>query len=362
MLLKRALCIALFLFVGMALAQYDPQPMASKPQPGRPSAENVRPPSSSQGSEAAQVSIGHDWVRNIPGLAPRKPTPKTPTAQLRIPEDATGKLIIKFRDEVKARPTADGTVRSLTNGNLDEVQAIIDQFEVRLSRLINHPDSKLAELEARAATYSGKAQPDLAGMMYIQGPQEKLQGAARALNELQTVEWVIFEVKKYPFGGSTGACCVEEIGQCFDGLTPGECLVAGGVYQGDRTLCEDVDCMFPGACCIDDGCTDGLTEVDCIAGGGFWAGPFVPCDDDGEELDCNIDCGEEITGNCYVNGGNGNAFCDDETCCELICENDPFCCDVDNDGFWDAFCAAQANFLCQEPPGGGADHCASPLN
>ncbi|MCZ6850640.1 MAG: S8 family serine peptidase [Planctomycetota bacterium] len=359
MLLKRALCIALFLFVGMALAQYDPQPMASKPQPGRPSAENVPPPSSSQGSETAHVSVGHDWVRNIPGLAPRKPTPKTPTAQLRIPEDATGKLIIKFRDEVKARPTADGTVRSLTNGNLDEVQAIIDQFEVRLSRLINHPDSKLAELEARAATYSGKAQPDLAGMMYIQGPQEKLQGAARALNELQTVEWVIFEVKKYPFGGLTGACCVPDLGQCVDDLTPAQCMEFGGIYQGTGTVCKDIDCIFPGACCVDDDCVDGVTEETCLAGGGFWAGPFTDCED--EDVDCNIACGSELTGDCYTVCGNGNAFCDDEECCDLICDLDPFCCDVDNDGFWDPFCAAQANFLC-EPSPGGADPCASPLN
>ena len=225
----------------------------------------------SHSGEAALGSVGGDWVRNDPALAPRKPTPKTPTAQLRIPEDATGKLIIKFRDEVKARPTADGTVRSLTNGNLDEVQAIIDQFEVRLSRLINHPDSKLAELEARAATYSGKAQPDLAGMMYIQGPQEKLQGAARALNELQTVEWVIFEVKKYPFGGLTGACCVPDLGQCVDDLTLAQCTEFGGAYQGNGTLCEDIDCMFPGACCVGDDCADGLTEETCQAFGAGYA-------------------------------------------------------------------------------------------
>ncbi len=367
MLLKRALCIGLFVFAGMALGQSDSQPTARKPLPDRPNATNVPTPSVSQASpsgEAALVSVGDDWVRNNPGLAPRKPVPKTPTAQLRTPPDATGKLIIKFRDEIKARPTADGTVRSLTNGNLDEVQAIIEQFEVSLSRLINHPDGKLAELEARAATHSGKAQPDLAGMMYIEGPPEKLEGAARALNELQTVEWVIFEVKKYPYGGPTGACCVEAVGECFDGLTPGECLVAGGIYQGDRTLCEDVDCMFTGACCIDDGCEDGFTEVDCIAGGGFWAGPLIPCvdKDGGEDVDCDIACGNELTGDCFTVCGNGNAFCDDEECCDLVCDFDPFCCDLDNDGFWDALCAAQANFLCEQSPDGGADPCASPLN
>ncbi|MCH8151568.1 MAG: S8 family serine peptidase [Planctomycetes bacterium] len=362
MLLKRALCVGLFLFAGMALAQYDPKPTAGKPVPDRPSAQTTPSPSGSHLSqtgpsgEPARVSVGDDWGRDDPALAPRKPTPKTPTAQLGIPQDATGKLIIKFRDEVKARPTADGTVRSLANRNLDEVQAIIDQFEVSLSRLINHPDGKLAELEARAAAHSGKAQPDLAGMMYIEGPQEKLQGAARALNELQTVEWVIFEVKKYPFGGLTGACCVPDLGQCIDDLTLAQCIEIGGEFQGNGTLCEDIDCMFPGACCVDDDCTDGLTEEICLSQGGKWAGPLTDC----EDTDCDIACGHELTGDCYTVCGNGNAFCDNEVCCDLVCGFDPFCCDENDDGgFWDALCAAQANFLCEEPPGGG---CASPLN
>ena len=45
-------------------------------------------------------------------------------------------------------------------------------------------------------------------------------------------------------------------------------------------------------------------------------------------------------GDCCVN--NGTPGCNDEACCELICESDPFCCD----SFWDGVCAGQAQELC----------------
>ena len=92
MLLKRALCIGSLVFASMALAQHDPQPTARKPVPDRPSAKNVPSSSGSHVSQAspsgetALVNVGDDWVRNNPGLAPRKPLRKTPTAQLRIPQ------------------------------------------------------------------------------------------------------------------------------------------------------------------------------------------------------------------------------------------------------------------------------------
>ncbi len=46
------------------------------------------------------------------------------------------------------------------------------------------------------------------------------------------------------------------------------------------------------------------------------------------------------SGSCFE--PNGTPGCDDVTCCELICGQDPFCCDVE----WDQICADAANEQC----------------
>jgi hypothetical protein len=52
-------------------------------------------------------------------------------------------------------------------------------------------------------------------------------------------------------------------------------------------------------------------------------------------------------GDCCDPAGNGTPGCDDEECCNLICDTmDPFCCD----SFWDALCASQALEACELCP------------
>ena len=51
-------------------------------------------------------------------------------------------------------------------------------------------------------------------------------------------------------------------------------------------------------------------------------------------------CGNPSTGDCC--SANGTPFCDDATCCETICANDPSCCEL----AWGFKCAAQAQELC----------------
>lgn len=51
-------------------------------------------------------------------------------------------------------------------------------------------------------------------------------------------------------------------------------------------------------------------------------------------------------GSCY---GVHDAGCDDETCCNQICELDPFCCQTT----WDSACATQASFYCRAEIIGG---------
>lgn len=49
-------------------------------------------------------------------------------------------------------------------------------------------------------------------------------------------------------------------------------------------------------------------------------------------------------GSCFAS--NGSPGCDDASCCNAVCDLDPFCCDV----FWDGICAGIAGDVCDLPP------------
>ncbi len=61
-------------------------------------------------------------------------------------------------------------------------------------------------------------------------------------------------------------------------------------------------------------------------------------------------CGDADAGDCCES--NGTPFCNDAACCELVCADDPFCCDTT----WDSLCADAANDgceVCQKEPACG---------
>ncbi len=96
-------------------------------------------------------------------------------------------------------------------------------------------------------------------------------------------------------------------------------------------------CAAPsGACCIDQECSQQPEEV-CLAQGGTYLGDGEPCMPgvcaDPDPCPGRGDC-------CEPNGSPG---CEDADCCELICAQDDFCCDTS----WDAICADAALEQCR---------------
>ena len=247
-------------------------------------------------------------------LIPRRPPPKTPTARLVAPIDATGQLIIKFRDVIQARAQGDGTVLSLSNANLNQFGAVIAQHQLQVAPAFRTPQASLLELQARAAGYSGKAQPDLAGMMYVSGDWNQVQAAAKVLNDLDTVEWVEFEKRLVPYQVAGMACGDPMTGSCYD-------LAGNGSPFCENLACCDLICAGDPFCCDmlftwDEICA-GLANLYCDA---------PPADRCTSPL--NESCFEA-----HVTGG-----CLDETCCNAVCMIDPFCCD----SFWDSICVSRA--------------------
>jgi len=121
-------------------------------------------------------------------LQPRTPLSKLPTIS-KPPYES--ELTLKFRDDLKVR-AAGGNLTSAVSANLNNVQAIQTQYGLTFAPLVNLSQTRLDQVESRAAQHSGVTQPDLAGMMVVSGPQQNLEPAAQALLALAETEWVYF--------------------------------------------------------------------------------------------------------------------------------------------------------------------------
>ncbi|MHC4128244.1 MAG: S8 family serine peptidase [Planctomycetota bacterium] len=349
MKVKRAVGTGLVVLLGVAMAQHV--------------AQSSSPRAASSG--AIHAAAGSP----VNTLIPRVPFAKMPTDQLTVPDRATGRLVVKFHDEIRAR-AADGRVRSLARYDIRAFRSIIRRHRLSVRPVLSTPPEELAQIEARAAAYSGTAQPDVAGMLYVEGDSGVPMAAAAALNNLDYIEFVEYEPEFTPGQPATGACC--QTGGICVVVTFDQCTSAGGVYLGDGTTCGG-NCA---ACCLTtDVCVIVSPDV-CAA----WPAPdgpgvFLPGEPDCAVVDCSEldepDCGVAFTGDCF-DPNNGSPYCADEQCCLWVCEIDPFCCDDTGEiiwpgrngtgvGAWDEWCADHALELCAGDCDGGPAP-AGPVN
>ncbi|MEM7229750.1 MAG: hypothetical protein AAF432_13145 [Planctomycetota bacterium] len=100
-----------------------------------------------------------------------------------------------------------------------------------------------------------------------------------------------------------------------------------------------------GACCLTDGtCLQEAPNICTLEIGGTFLGVGVPCDPN----PCVQPEACPGGGNCFED--NDTPGCEDEACCDLICELDLFCCTNE----WDELCVDAALKLCEGSPIFGA--------
>ncbi|MEM9410961.1 MAG: S8 family serine peptidase [Planctomycetota bacterium] len=110
-----------------------------------------------------------------------------------VEPDYTNQLVVKFRDDIRARSQVGKFVsRSVETNRI--VSELADLHHVQFEQLIHLDENKIANLEAKAFANSGRKQPDLSSMMIIQAPKEELQQIATKLHDSEFVEWVEFEM------------------------------------------------------------------------------------------------------------------------------------------------------------------------
>jgi hypothetical protein len=120
----------------------------------------------------------------------KKQTPQRPKTKHR--------LVAKFRDDLNARVDSNGIVRSKTaravaSSDTVGVSELAERVGVRFSQRIPVSESSLEKLRTRAEQTSRQKQPDLAGIMVVDAPDEKLQEVADELNASPLTEFVYFE-------------------------------------------------------------------------------------------------------------------------------------------------------------------------
>lgn len=111
------------------------------------------------------------------------------------------RLVVKFVDRARARSDADGGLTGAARVDLSDVRALAAGFGLTFSPLIRLPAATLTALEQRAADHSGKAQPDLAGMLIVHVPEAdtaRLESIGQALHDLPAVEFATIQTLGNP--------------------------------------------------------------------------------------------------------------------------------------------------------------------
>lgn len=102
-------------------------------------------------------------------------------------------VVVKFRDDVRARAQEDGSVYSTTGQDLSALLQIITEYDLTFFSLRQRSEADLEALEVRAARNSGRAQPDLGGMLGLDVSSftmDELEEVAEALKTIQEVDFV----------------------------------------------------------------------------------------------------------------------------------------------------------------------------
>ena len=323
----------------------------------------------------------NDALRPIPGI-PRAVMKKIPNFDLKPSAGAGGRIIVKFMDQVKARCEG-GKVTSYAGVDLSDLDKLFQNNSLQVEPLFKISFERLAAIEDKAASFSNKAQPDLASMMKISGPRGRILQAARQLNDMAIVEYVEFEQTTVPaMQGETIACCIQNaVGEPIScvAVSLQDCIAMSGAPNENFTgpdACfdspDDGDTIADacvGACCFFDNlgastCQSGVSPLDCALDpffiGSSFSGRDTECFSDGGAIDC------EPRGACCIELLVGTPLCIQITKEDCLSRGEDArfttagrdCDDTDNDPCTPAGCGddtAGNCFVATPPPLGGRD-------
>lgn len=264
----------------------------------------------------------------------------------------TGRLIVMFDPNVAVRAprTASNELFTLQGADLAQTSALLAKYGATIRQAINADPVMLAELRSRAELRSGKAMPDLASMMYLEGiAPSQLVRAARDFLALGEVAWVEIEAKtQLAMGGNACGQCGPSDGTCsalpceypHPGTTDDQGNPVG--YCSDTITCATVTAIRP-SCTVtwDEVCATLALLLGPSAFGG--AGPYDTClqpqpvppapwDNPWSPLEESL---MFQTSPFIAHSIPGSI---NSSCCRAVCFEDVTCCTIS----WDVDCASLA--------------------
>jgi len=253
------------------------------------------------------------WTREqIDGPRRKVVARKVPTESLVLPVDpqngeslATGRIVVKFRDELGIRAPRSPVPYpvSMTGADTGAIEAILAINGATITQWINRTPEQLREVTDRAELYSGRPQIDLASIFFVDPPANRLVETAQALNDLDLTDWVSIGHQLAPHQQPPGSP---------QGCDPQNLVICNAPNPFGPTMATPF-------------CTEAAQPPFIVPGVGNTA-------------DCNPDPGDQNQAAEYG--------CADAICCNLVASILPECSDSDSGRGWDLYCAALANIYC----------------
>ena len=257
-------------------------------------------------------------------------TPRTPSLKPELIKLPNSRVMVKFADDLQIRldvhnkPYSRTHQASSTEHNPSEgIAALCETLGVTLAPTVSKSQAGIDAVILEAELASGKQQPDIGGIYWVNGPDSAVDVAAELFYTMEEVEWVFYKPvyskmpksapqydftpvpstpspqptkKVKPKDTIFGACIVNRT-ECIENLGKAACYDQNGTFLGPNSVCvQKVDIQDSrfiqdpsranlgptGECCIPSTCVIVAAEVNCTDINGIFLGfdtntPPTPC-------------------------------------------------------------------------------------
>jgi hypothetical protein len=314
-------------------------------------------------------ALGNGFAPTI--VTARELEPRTPSLKPELVKRPNSRVMVKFADDLQIRLDVHSKPYSRTyqpnDSEENPAQAIASLCEtlgIILTPTVSKPQAGIDAIIFEAELASGKQQPDIGGIYWVNGPDSAVDVAAELFYTMEEVEWVFYKpvyskmpksdpqydftpnpsqvapepVKRLKRKDTIFGACIANNGECQEDLGKFLCDDLNGTFLGPNSICvQKIDIQHSrfvedparanlgppiGECCIPSTCVIVIAEVNCTDINGVFLGfdtntPPTPCG--ASQTDCPTpanggpvpfadysQCADDgeitsfLTGDCYI--------------------------------------------------------------
>lgn len=297
-------------------------------------------------------------------------TPRTPSIKPELVKLPNSRVMVKFADDLQIRLDVHSKAYSRTYeassteiNPAESIASLCETLGVTLAPTVSKSQAGIDAVILQAELASGKQQPDIGGIYWVNGPDSAIDVAAELFYTMEEVEWVFYKpvyskmpksapqydftpvpsnpspqpTKKVKTKDTIFGACIVNGTECLEDLGKSDCDDQNGTFLGPNSVCvQKVDVQDSrfiqdpsranlgplGECCIPSTCVIVAAEVNCTDINGIFLGfdtntPPTPCG--ASQTDCPTpanggpvpfadynQCADDgeipsfLTGDCYI--------------------------------------------------------------